>query len=254
MINLTELCEERELADECDRTFPLTLTIDSALCIGAGGSTGSLADKPIVRNAEGNLVIPGSHLKGRLRHECEKLARSLGWWVAEAPDPAALCPEAVPAEFSHHVGTDNPYQVIGYPGYHCAISQIFGDPILPSHLLMDDLVSQYTPDMLMATIRPGVSINRARGTAEDSKLFFLETSPVNGQIPFSGELHLLAGCPPYALGLIAAALRHIHALGGSKSAGLGWLTWQQTPTLPVDYDWSCLQVPSSPDSPSEPTP
>ena len=43
----------------------LTAVIDTALCVGAGGSSGSLADKPIVRNAEGKLTIPASQLKGR---------------------------------------------------------------------------------------------------------------------------------------------------------------------------------------------
>ncbi|MEM1253264.1 MAG: RAMP superfamily CRISPR-associated protein [Cyanobacteria bacterium P01_H01_bin.21] len=245
MINLTNLLPENIASETArDHTFPLKLTIDSALCIGAGGTTGSLADKAIVRNAEGNLVIPGSHLKGRLRHESEKLACSLDWWVAEAPDPAALS-ATVPPEFGHHGGTGSPYQVAGYPGYHCAISQIFGDPILPSRLLLDDLVCEYSPDMLAATTRPGVSINRRRRTAEEKKLFFLETSPANVQLPFKGELHLLAGAPPYTLGLVTAALRQIYALGGSKSAGLGWLTWQQVPAIPADYDWTCLQAPSA---------
>lgn len=127
---LQPLTEDSQLSAG-ERSFPLEAIIDSALCIGAGGSTGSLADKPIVRNAEGNLIIPGSHLKGRLRHECEKLARSLGWWVAESPNAEALCVEQVPTPFAHH----NCYQVPGYLDYHCVISQIFGDPILPSRLV-----------------------------------------------------------------------------------------------------------------------
>ena len=63
----------------------LTATIDSALCVGAGGSSGSLADKPIIRNADKKLLIPASQLKGRLRHECEKIARALQWSICESP-------------------------------------------------------------------------------------------------------------------------------------------------------------------------
>jgi CRISPR/Cas system CSM-associated protein Csm3 (group 7 of RAMP superfamily) len=70
----------------------LTAVIDTALCVGAGGSSGSLADKPIVRNAKGQLLIPASQLKGRLRHECEKLARGLGWQIFESPAAEKLCP------------------------------------------------------------------------------------------------------------------------------------------------------------------
>lgn len=222
-----------------DTTFTITTVIDTALCLGAGGATGSLADKAIVRNAEGQLIIPGSHLKGRLRHECEKLARSLGWWVAESPDVKKLC-APVPDAFKHQQAH---YQVTDYPGLHCFISQLFGNPILPSRIVVNDLVCLYAPEALPETIRSGVSINRARQTAEDQKLFFLETSPAHVQLPFTGELCLLKGCPSYALALLQAAFAHIPALGGSKSAGLGWLTWTQFPSVSSDFDWANLQAP-----------
>lgn len=242
MIQLNNLLpsEKDRPMDRGEQSIRLQAIVDSALCIGAGGSTGSLADKPIVRNAEGCLIIPGSHLKGRLRHECEKLARSLGWWVAQSPNAKDLCVEQLPAVFAQQ----GCYQVPDYPDYHCFISQIFGDPILPSRLIVEDLICPYDPDSVASLLRPGVSINRIRGTAEDSKLFFLETSPANAGLPFVGELHFLPGCPPYALGLIAAAFSHITALGGSKSAGLGWLTWQQRPIVSPSFDWNLLKAPS----------
>jgi CRISPR/Cas system CSM-associated protein Csm3 (group 7 of RAMP superfamily) len=74
-------------------THPITAIINTALCVGAGGSSGSLADKPIVRNAEDNLLIPASQVKGRLRHECEKIVRGLHWSVCESPKPQNMCPQ-----------------------------------------------------------------------------------------------------------------------------------------------------------------
>ena len=146
-------------------TYPLTATIESALCIGAGGSAGSLADKPIVRNAAGRLIIPGSHLKGRLRHECEKIARSLGWEVSRSPNPSQMRGNFL---VPHTVGRSP----------HCIISSIFGDPGLPSCLRVDDLICEIAPeDLPTEVIRPGVTINRRRRTAQDQKLYFLETSP-----------------------------------------------------------------------------
>jgi CRISPR/Cas system CSM-associated protein Csm3 (group 7 of RAMP superfamily) len=227
-----------QLAPPSHPPIPICATVDSALCVGAGGSTGSLPDKPIVRNARGQLIIPGSQLKGRLRHECEKLARSLGWWIALSPGAEALCPDVVEERFREC------YRVPTYPGYHCLVSQIFGDPILPARIAVDDLVCEYEREALGEVIRPGVSINRSRQTAEDQKLFFLETSPVNAQIPFKGSIHLLAGCPEGAIALLAAAFQHIHALGGSKSAGLGWLTWTEAPQVDSDDEiWSKLIAP-----------
>lgn len=219
------------------KNISLTAIIDSALCVGAGGSDGSLADKPIVRNAEGRMIIPGSQVKGRLRHECEKLAKGLGWQIFESPKADILCPS--PEKVSSQFHSD--YKLEGYKGYHCLVSQIFGNPILPSRIVVDDLICQLSREDLPEIIRPGVTINRRRRIAEEKKLYFLETSPPHNQLEFSGEIHLLPGCPPYAEALILAGLRHIHALGGSKSAGLGWLSWKDLKTLAKDDQrWEML--------------
>lgn len=194
------------------QTYEITAIVDSALCIGAGGSSGSLADKPIVRNAAGTLMIPGSHLKGRWRHECEKLARGLGLSVSESPNPGAMMQTP-----------------------DCVISKIFGNPQTPARLWVDDLVCEAgREDLPTEVIRPGVTINRRRGTAEDEKLYYLETSPANQKLEFTGQIHLeLVAEIDYALPLLVTGLQHINALGGSKSAGLGWLTWKLPETLKI---------------------
>jgi CRISPR/Cas system CSM-associated protein Csm3 (group 7 of RAMP superfamily) len=128
----------------------------------------------------------------------------------------------------------------GRQQHHCLICQIFGNPALPSHIMVDDLVCQEDPENLPEVLRPGVTINRRRRTAEDQKLYFLETSPVNVQLRFAGHIYLEAGSPPYAKALILAALHHIHALGGSKSAGLGWLTWNIDDKTVEESAWEHL--------------
>jgi CRISPR-associated protein Cmr2 len=116
--------------------------------------------------------------------------------------------------------------------HHCLICQIFGNPVLPSRIIFDDLICEENPENLPEIIRPGVTINRRRRTAEESKLYFLETSPANTKLRFTGNIYL-SNVPNYASPLILAGLRHINALGGSKSAGLGWLTWE-LPNLPIE--------------------
>ncbi|WP_315791730.1 RAMP superfamily CRISPR-associated protein [Fischerella sp. JS2] len=219
------------------RTIQLIAVIDTALCVGAGGSDGSLADKPIVRNAKGQLIIPASQLKGRLRHECEKLARGLGWQIFASPQAETLCP----TQAQVNPAFQSNYQLPNYQGYHCFISKIFGNPILPSRIVVDDLICDIEREDLPEVLRPGVTINRRRRTAEEQKLYFLEISPANNQLEFIGEIHLLPECPSYAKPLILAALRHIHALGGSKSVGLGWLKWKGLKTLAKDdQTWKLL--------------
>ncbi|WP_218082216.1 RAMP superfamily CRISPR-associated protein [Anthocerotibacter panamensis] len=205
MIRLQELTTNPVIS------LPITAIIDTALCVGAGGSSGSLADKPILRNAQGQLLIPASQLKGRLRHECEKLARGLGWVICGSPVAGSMCPKP------------------RSEGTHCFICQIFGNPVLPSRVIFDDLVCTIDLKDYPEVLRPGVTINRARRTAEDQKLYFLETSPANTGLEFSAEIHLLPEAPTYTQALLCAGLKHIHALGGSKSTGLGWLQWKRLP-------------------------
>jgi len=232
MINLEQLSNLHQTYPL--QTYSITSVISSALCIGAGGSSGSLADKPIVRNSEGNLLIPASQLKGRLRHECEKIARGLKWPICYAPNPQSMCPQRVGlTETCEHKFKREEYKISGIDKrYHCLICQIFGNPSLPSHVTFDDLICTEEIDNIPEVLRSGVTINRRRCTVEERKLYLLETSPANTQLRFTGNIHLF-NAPVFTGVLILAGLRHINALGGSKSAGLGWLHWE-LPNLPLE--------------------
>lgn len=208
--------------------FPLSAIIDTALCVGAGGSSGSQADKPILKTANGRLVIPASQLKGRLRHECEKLTRSLGWPTCESPVAQTMCPQV---GLDHEAFQHSHYDLgtafaDGRKQYHCLICQLFGNPALPAQVQLSDLVCTEPAENIPDVLRPGVTINRRRRTAEEKKLYFLETSPANAQLTFTGSIMLEPTLPEFAKVLLVAGLKHIHALGGGKSTGLGWLQWQ----------------------------
>lgn len=240
------------LTQTSTQSIQLTAVIDSALCVGAGGSSGSLADKPILRNTEGRLVIPASQIKGRLRHECEKLTRALNWPTCRSPVAQTMCPQRVglSEDFSldaYRISDRTP-PVPGSPEqppqHHCLICQLFGNPVLPARLQFDDLVCAEPEATTPETLRPGVTINRRRGTAEDQKLYFLETSPANAALRFVGDIHLQSGAPDYAQALILAGLKHVHALGGSKSTGLGWLHWETAGIDAIDQAiWDRLAAP-----------
>lgn len=241
MIQLAPLTQPQPLA-----SIPLIAVIDTALCVGAGGSSGSLADKPIIRNAEGRLVIPASQLKGRLRHECEKLTRALHSDTCESPDAKTMCPQraGLLGNFQRPEYDIGDRHLDGSTRYHCLICQIFGNPSLPSRVLFEDLICTEEPQNLPEVLRPGVTINRRRRTAEEKKLYFLETSPANAKLEFAGTISLQSNAPSFAKALLLAGLHHIHALGGSKSTGLGWLHWQFPDSEQIkvsDDDWNFLE-------------
>lgn len=184
----------------------LTLTVETALSIGAGGSAGVLADKAIVRNRLGQLVLPGSHLKGRLRHACEILARAADLAVCDAPRAETMCPH------------------LGHIPAPCVICQLFGSASYSSPLRFADLI--YAEPMLTPAIRPGASINRRRRTVEEQHLFFIETSPPGGLVNFHRAAAIRGALPSVHAAaqtkLLLAGLCFIQNWGGGKSRGLGW--------------------------------
>jgi CRISPR/Cas system CSM-associated protein Csm3 (group 7 of RAMP superfamily) len=190
----------------------LRLVFDTPPSVGAGGSTGMVAaDKVVTRNAAGQYVIPGSQIKGKLRHACEQILRmQAGVPVCRAPRPEQMCPMA-----ELDLG-DRPDQRL------CVLCQILGSPGERSRLRFHDLVAdvEATVD---ATLRPMVSLNRKTRTAEDKRLFLVETAPYIRYLSFANT-HAIVGHVDDMrhVQLILAGLKIVGAWGGGASRGLGW--------------------------------
>jgi CRISPR/Cas system CSM-associated protein Csm3 (group 7 of RAMP superfamily) len=186
-------------------TIRLTITLESAMSIGAGGSAGTIADKSIVRDGWGRPLIPGSQVKGKLRWAVEQLLRGMG--------------HAIPSPFDAEIET------------RTLVRELFGSPEQRSPLRFADLpatlvAAEQAPAMQrqFGQVRPSVSINRRRGTAEDARLLFQETALEGMQ--FTHERAIAGNLPDadaeqYAA-LLWAALKLTDRWGGAKSRGLGW--------------------------------
>ena len=182
----------------------LIITALTALSVGAGGSSGTLADKSILRDGWGRPIIPGSQVKGKVRHAAEAIARALSLPVADGFD---------------QIQAD------------CVVQSIFGAPGKNrSPLCFNDLaLRESTPvdridpatPLRQGALRPSVSINRRRGTAEDERLLIQETT-ADGVV--FANARAIAGVLPdeRSLALLVAALRLTTRWGGAKSRGLGW--------------------------------
>jgi len=191
-------------------TIQLTITLESALSIGAGGSAGTIADKSIVRDGWGRPMIPGSQVKGKLRWAAEQLLRGMG--------------QDIPAPFDAEIEDKQ-----------TLVRELFGSPQHRSPLHFADLpatvvAAEQAPTMQrqLSQIRPSVSINRRRGVAEDQRLLFQEIT-LEGMIFHSasairGNLDKLPTPAEHYAALLWAALKLTTRWGGAKSRGLGWAT------------------------------
>jgi CRISPR/Cas system CSM-associated protein Csm3 (group 7 of RAMP superfamily) len=186
----------------------LTVSFDGAFNVGGGALGGSLARRPLLTDWRGLPVVPGSSLKGRLRHTCKQLVEGIGTEkTCAAPRPEAMCPNGPT------------------PGEFCPICRLFGSNNKPSALIFSDL-SLTEPDFLTRGVPPptslryGVGISRRRGVAADQLLYDTEVFLPGSTLGFRGEIS--GEADKEDLGLLVAGLENLITLGGGKTAGLGW--------------------------------
>jgi len=195
-------------------TIDLTLTFQTPLNICSGVQRGTLADRAMIKDADGWPYVPASALKGRLRHAVEQVAAGLGRRVCVTHQN--MCPDE--------------------SGYVCPVCHIFGAPWIPGRLrfarltlsgpgelviLLEDRQRQ-THQPPRTSHRYGVALSRRRGVAEENLLYTTELFEPGTPLEFSGTLS--GDLTVAQVALVIAGLRMMPALGRGKSGGLGWVT------------------------------
>jgi len=191
----------------------------------------SIADKPLVKDAGGRPIIPGSSLKGLVRHECERIIRSLiptydEQWACHPPLAQNMC-------------KTNPL---------CPVCRVFGSPWQPAPVTFDNLVltmeSENPPrtwqnlsGVRRTELRFGVGVNRSRNVVAENLLFSTETYVPPQVLVYQGRIWGMLE-ERREVALLLAGLQSVSALGGDRSRGLGWchievrVTLDDSPVLP----------------------
>lgn len=220
---------------ETNVEISLTMYAQTPLSVGAGGSVGSLADKSIVRDGWGRVIIPGSQVKGKTRHTAEALARAAHLHVYHLFEQDTEPAKRQNTESAEGIPKDAVRLLFGYPRqrspFHFA--NLIGC-VDPESLTSPDQLPSEHEQQAKTQIRPSVAINRQLGTAEDARLLFQETSVEEmwfvGKPAIIGTLSEDLAPLDEHLGLVAllwAALRLTTRWGGATSRGLGWTTIEQ---------------------------
>jgi CRISPR/Cas system CSM-associated protein Csm3 (group 7 of RAMP superfamily) len=190
----------------------LSLQFTGAFNVGSGTAGGSLAQRPLLKDWRGLPYLPGSSLKGRLRHTCKQLAEGLKQASCADPRAEVMCPNGPSG--------DKP----------CPICRLFGSPAFPGPLVFSDLILA-EPEFLTrnpppTSLRYGVGISRYRRVAEDDLLYSTEVFLPGGPVIFKGSISGQIDEPD--LGLLVAGLEMLATLGSGKTAGLGWFELDMT--------------------------
>lgn len=237
-----------------------TLVTVNALRISKGRSLEPIgSDLPVVKDALGRPLIPGSSFKGALRSRLESFLRGI--------DPNLAANPAVEEEWSItndrlngkngikeeveqelqrlYPGEDQRRERVGKRDTALTnkilsetdlVSQLFGSPWLSSKLQIQDLPVLEENWFGQYQERDGVAIDRDTETAADGKLYDFQVVPAGTPFQFRA---IVENAEEWELGLLMIGLHQFETeqipLGGGRSRGLGVVKLQLDQMWWFDY-------------------
>lgn len=169
-----------------------------------------------IGGVDGTPFVPGSQIKGVLRHQCERFTLALG---LEAINPHA------------GIQKDNKKLVEHFKPLaesSLVVDRLFGSRYQGECLFVTNATPVLAEEKTVTTVQPRIALDRVTGTVLEHHLFTTEIA--EGGVNLQGTLR--ARHPtgvltqeddgfPYEYALLLAALMSLDTLGGDKSIGLG---------------------------------
>ena len=216
-----------------------TLTTITALRISAGRSTEPIGtDLPVIKDALGQPLIPGSSFKGALRSRLESFLRGIDSSFAEDPADFTTSARNIFVKDLKEKHKDNDLELTQeLLNMTDLISHLFGSPWIASKFQVRDLT--VLPDTWFDQYqeRDGVAIDRDTETAADGKLYDFQVVPASTQFEFRA---VVENAEPCELGLLMIGLHQFETeqipLGGGRSRGLGVVKLDIDQMLWVDVE------------------
>ncbi|AFZ07302.1 CRISPR-associated protein, Csx7 family [Oscillatoria nigro-viridis PCC 7112] len=228
-----------------------TLKTVTALRISAGRSTEPIgSDLPVIKDALGRPLIPGSSFKGALRSRLESFLRGIvGSDRKLVANPAIENEWSITAQEMKQIKQNFPDdqaltdEILKHTDL---VSHLFGTPWLASKFQVRDLTVQ--PDAWFGQYqeRDGVAIDRDTETAADGKLYDYQVVPAATPFDFKA---VVENARDWELGLLMIGLHQFETeqipLGGGRSRGLGvvkleidkmrWVDVEDHPEFLLEY-------------------
>ncbi|MCY4521083.1 MAG: RAMP superfamily CRISPR-associated protein [Caldilineaceae bacterium] len=183
-----------------------------------GSGYESAATDRLVRRMphNGQPFVPGSQIKGLLRHQCERLATSL---QAAVVDPHAGNPENDRRLVEGFVPLANSELVI---------DRLFGTRYQGECLFVTNALSDSEEGSAALQTRARTAMDRVTRTVKEGNLFTTQLADRSFSLQGSLRARHPAGVLtqedegfPYEYALLVASLLTLNAFGGDKSVGLG---------------------------------
>jgi len=209
----------KRLRSEC--IVHLDIITDGPLLIKSGKTFATGLDMTAVRTLRGGkweVYIPGSSLKGAVRSQAERIARTLSSHGCCDPFGARSCSEILK---NLRKQNDSLPAATAYRR-SCPICKLFGSLSQAGRLSFNDAHSNSHIDHKNLPVRNNVAINRRTGGAAGTALFDMEVVPTGTHFQTS---FYLRNFELWQLGLLGFVLRDFEEgtikMGLGKSRGLG---------------------------------
>ena len=199
------------------------LTTVTALRISAGRSSEPIgSDLPVVKDALGKPMIPGSSFKGAMRSRLEAFLRGISPNFAEDPSELAVTSRVKEINDLKKKAENDEIATQGILEKTDLVSHLFGAPWLAGKLQIRDLSVQSDTWFGQYQERDGVAIDRDTETASDGKLYDFQVVPAGTPFEFKA---VVENAKEWELGLLMIGLHQFETeqipLGGGSSRGLG---------------------------------
>ena len=183
--------------------------------VGSGYQS-AVADRLLRRLPDGSSFVPGSQIKGVLRHHCERLALALD---LKAVDPHASSEEHDQQLVKHFTPLAKSKLMV---------DRLFGSRYQGECLFVKNSLPTSSHKKNTSSVQARTAIDRVTRTVMEKHLFTTELT--EGDIALQGTIRARHPADvltqeddgfPYEYSLLIAGLLSLDALGGDKSVGLG---------------------------------
>lgn len=203
------------------------LVFDTAWRIGSGKEGETMSDLGVMLDSNGQPILPGSSLKGKLRSTCEALSHALGLSACMLNHDASgvKCTSdvryysCVRDNYQQECQRGLKYRSQWIDDNTCDVCKLFGSPVQAGRLWISD--GSLIDWASIVQVRDGVVIDRDSQTAVDGLKYDYEVVPASSQFKLCIDLE---NPTDQDLALLGAALFEWHAgsnIGGFTSRGLG---------------------------------
>ena len=216
------------------------VVFETAWRVGSGREGETMSDLGTLRAPDGQPILPGSSLKGKLRSTCESLthALSLNACMLNCTASGVNCTSdvnyfrAVRDRYREASRRGLQTQMKWIADHTCDVCRLFGSPVRAGRLRISDGTLREGSDVVQ--VRDGVVIDRDSHTAVDKLKYNYEVTPPGSRFEISIDVEDPSNRD---LSLVGAALFEWSSgsnIGGFTSRGLGRFHLEEVRLFGID--------------------